>query len=41
MKGYSDHIKMEFGMRKCQTVIMTRGDGLELPDGNMMKDVDE
>ena len=33
-------------MSKCQTVIMKRGkrqrgDGLELPDGNVMKDVDE
>ena len=46
VKGYSDDIKMEFGMSKCQTVILKRGkrqrgDGLELPDGNVMKDVDE
>ena len=46
VKGYSNDIKMEFGMSKCQTVIMKRGkrqcgDGLELPGGNVMKDVDE
>ena len=37
---------MQFGMSKCQTVIVKKGkriqgEGLELPDGNVMKDVDE
>ena len=37
---------MEFGMSKCQTVTMKKGrrqegEGLQLPDGNVMKDVDE
>ena len=46
VKGYSDDIGMQFGMSKCQTVIVKRGkrlrgEGLELPDGNVMKDVDE
>ena len=46
VKSYSEDIKMEFGMSKCQTVVVKRGkrkhnDGLELPDGNVMKDVDE
>ena len=37
---------MQFGMSKCQTVIVKKGkrmqgEELELPDGNVMKDVDE
>ena len=46
VKGYSDDINMQFGMSKWQMVIVKKGkrmqgEGLELPDGNVMKDVDE
>ena len=46
VKNYSSDIGMEFGMSKCQTVQLKRGkrlrgDGLTLPDGEVMKDVDE
>ena len=46
VKSYSDDIKMEFGLSKCAVLSMVRGkrkpsDGLELPSGDMMKDVDE
>ena len=44
-KGYDD-IKMEFGMSKCAVLSVEQGKrkekvGLELPNGNVMKDVDE
>ena len=40
VKGYSDDICMQFGMSKCQTVIVKKGkrmqgEGLELPDGEV------
>ena len=37
---------MEFGIKKCETLIMERGnvirtDGVRLPDGQHMEDIDE
>ena len=46
VKDYSDDIGMEFGMSKCETVTIKRGkrlvgDGLKLPSGEVMKDVED
>lgn len=46
VKSYSDDIKMEFGLSKCAVLSVKKGqrlptDGLVLPSGEMMKDVDE
>ena len=43
---YSKDIGMEFGINKCGILIMKRGkvigtDGIELPDGKLMKDIEE
>ena len=45
VKNYSDDIKMEFGMSKCAVLSVVKGkrkigEGLELPSGEVMKDVD-
>ena len=46
VKNYSDDIKMEFGMSKCAMLSVVKGkrkpgEGLELPSGDVMKDVDQ
>ena len=46
VKSYSDDIKMEFGLPKCNVLTVKKGkrqpsDGLVLPSGDKMKDVDE
>lgn len=46
VKGYSDDIRMEFGMSKCAVLSVERGKrveevGLELPSGEVMADVEE
>jgi hypothetical protein len=46
VKKYSDDIRMEFGMSKCAVLSVLRGkrveeDGLELPSGEVMADVEE
>ena len=46
VKNYSDDIKMEFGMSKCAVLSLVKdkrkpGEGLELPSGDVMKDVDQ
>ena len=46
VKGYSDDIRMEFGMSKCAVLSVLRGKrveevGLELPSGEVMADVEE
>ena len=46
VKSYSDDIKMEFGLSKCAVLSVEKGKrrpggGLELPSGDLMKDVDE
>ena len=46
VKSYSDDIQMEFGLSKCAVLSVVKGkrkpnDGLKLPSGEMMKDVDE
>ena len=46
VKGYSDDIRMEFGMSKCAVLSVVRGKrveevGLELPSGEVMADVEE
>ena len=43
---FSEDIKMEFGLSKCGVLIMKRGkvvesDGLCLPDGTMMRNIEE
>ena len=43
---FSEDIKMEFGLSKCGVLIMKRGkivenDGLYMPDGAMMKNIEE
>ena len=44
--GFSCDIGMQFGIEKCGVIIMKRGkivicDGIELPDGEKMKGVNE
>ena len=46
VKIYSDDIGMEFGLSKCAVLSVVKGkrktgSGLELPSGEMMKDVEE
>lgn len=46
VKGYSDDIRMEFGMSKCAVLSVEKGKrveevGLELPSGEVMADVEE
>ena len=46
VKAYSDDIKMEFGLSKCAALSVVGGkvkpsDGLVLPSGEVMKEVDE
>jgi hypothetical protein len=46
VEGYSRDIGMEFGMEKCAVLTMKGGkrvkrEGMELPSGEMMKEVDE
>ena len=43
---FSEDIRMQFGIKKCEVLIMERGkvirtDGVRLPDGQDMKDIDE
>ena len=43
---FSEDIGMQFGIKKCGVLIMERGkvvriDGIRLPDGQDMKDIDE
>ena len=43
---FSEDIKMEFGLSKCGVLIMKRGkvvesDGLCMPDGAMMRNIEE
>ena len=43
---FSEEIGMQFGIKKCGVLIMERGkvirtDGIRLPDGQHMKDIDE
>ena len=43
---FSEDIGMQFGIKKCGVLIMERGkvirtDGIRLPDGQHMKDIDE
>ena len=43
---FCSDIGLEFGIRKCGVLVMKRGkaittDGIELPDGQMMKDIEE
>ena len=43
---FSEDIKMEFGLSKCGVLIMKRGkvvesDGLRMPDGTMMRNIEE
>ena len=43
---FSEDIKMEFGLPKCGVLIMKRGkvvksEGISMPNGNMMKNVEE
>ena len=46
MKNYSYDIGMEFGLSKCAVLSVAKGkrkegSGLELPSGEMMRDVEE
>ena len=43
---FSEGIGMQFGIKKCGLIIMDRGevirtDGIRLPDGQQLKDIDE
>ena len=43
---FSENTGMQFGIKKCGVLIMERGkvirtDGIRLPDGQHMKDIDE
>ena len=43
---FSEDIKMEFGLPKCGVLIMKRGkvvksEGISMPDGKIMKNIDE
>ena len=43
---FSEDIKMEFGLPKCGVLIMKRGkvvksEGISMPDGKMMKNIEE
>ena len=43
---FSEDIKMEFGLSKCGVLIMKRGkvvksEGIRMPDGRMMKNIEE
>ena len=43
---FSEDIGMQSGMKKCGLIIMERGkvirtDGIRLPDGQQLKDIDE
>ena len=47
-KHFSDDIGMEFGIDKCAVVVIKRGkrkkidyDGVKLPDGQLIRDVDD
>ena len=46
MNGFSDDIGMMFGVQKCGVAVMKRGkvvnsDGIQLPNGETIKSVDE
>ena len=46
VRVFSDDIRMEFGLSKCAVLIMKRGkvvrrEGIDMPDGNIMKCVEE
>ena len=46
MHIFSEDIGMQFGTKKCGKLIMERGkvirtDGIRLPDGQDLKDIDE
>ena len=46
VESFSKDIRMEFGMSKCAVLHVVKGkrhrvDGLELPSGEVMKDVDQ
>ena len=46
VRVYSRDIGMEFGIDKCAVLVLkagvkTRCDGISLPDGQVMKEVDE
>ena len=46
VESYSRDIGMEFGIDKCKVFVLkdgkqVRSDGVELPSGEVMKDVDE
>ena len=46
VRVFSEDIKMEFGLPKCGVLIMKRGkvvksEGISMPDGKMMKNIEE
>ena len=46
VRTFSEDIKMEFGLRKCEVLIMKRGravksEGISIFDGKMMKNIEE